>query len=126
MLSSWLYDQLLLVGTLALWYVHPFPPLACNHMIIPALYSTPPFVPRIRPYLSHTCDPLGPGPAAVWTAGDVVGSVLYLLFQLDTPNASFRGSADAQGAFFSADVRVAWVGPSVGRSSEHVIGAVFV
>ena len=36
-LSWWLYDQLLLVGTLVLWYVHHFPPLACNHMTIPGL-----------------------------------------------------------------------------------------
>ena len=48
-LSWWLYDQLLLVGTLALWYVHPFPPLACNHMTIPGLYSTPPLNHSIRP-----------------------------------------------------------------------------
>ena len=41
-LSRWLYVTLLLVGTLALRYVHHFPPLACNHMTIPGLYSTPP------------------------------------------------------------------------------------
>ena len=35
MLSWWLHDKLLLVGTLDLWYVHPSPPLARNHMTIP-------------------------------------------------------------------------------------------
>ena len=125
-LSWWLYDQLLLVGTLVLWYVHHFPPLASNHLTIPGLYSTPPLNHSIRPYLSPTYEPLRPDLVAIWVAGDMAGSILHLLFELDTPNASFCGSADAQGAFFSADVRVAWVGPSVGRSSEHVIGAVFV
>ena len=59
-LSWWLYDQLLLVGTLVLWYVHHFPPLASNHMTIPGLYSTPPLNPSIRPYLSPTYNPPGP------------------------------------------------------------------
>ena len=70
-LSWWLYDQLLLVGTLALWYVHPFPPLACNHMTIPGLYSTPPLNHSIRPYLSPTYEPLRPDIVAIWVAGDL-------------------------------------------------------
>ena len=95
-LSWWLYDQLLLVGTLVLWYVHHFPPLACNHMTIPGLYSAPPLNPSIRPYLSPTYEPLRPDLVAIWVAGDMAGSILYLLFELDTLNASVCGSADGQ------------------------------
>ena len=98
MLSWWLYDQLLLVGTLVLWYVHPFPPLACNHMTIPGLYSTPPLNPYIRPYLSPTYMPLRPDLIAIWVAGDMAGSILYLLFKPDTHSASISGSADGQDA----------------------------
>ena len=121
MLSRGLYEQLLLVGTLALWYVHPFPPLACNHMTIPGLYSTPPLNPSIRPYLSPTYEPLRPDLVAIWMAGDVAGSILYLLVEPDTLSASLCGSADGQSAIFSAEVRDAWVGPTVGRSSECVL-----
>ena len=120
-LSWWLYDQLLLVGTLALWYVHPFPPLACNHMTIPGLYSTPPLNHSIRPYLSPTYGPLRPDLVAIWVAGDMAGSILHLLFELDTLSTSFCGSADVQGAIISAEVRDAWVGPTVGRSSNRVL-----
>jgi len=95
-LSWWLYDQLLLVGTLVLWYVHHFPPLACNHMTIPGLYSAPPLNPSIRPYLSPTYEPLRPDLVAIWVAGDMAGSILYLIFELDTLNASVCGSADGQ------------------------------
>ena len=122
-LSSWLYDKLLLVGTLALWYVHPFPPLACNHMTIPGLYSTPPLIPTPRPYLSPTYDPLGPDPAAVWTAGGMGECILSLLFEPDTLSASVCGSADGQWSVFSAEVSDAWVGPVVGWVSECVLGA---
>ena len=120
-LSWWLYDQLLLVGTLALWYVHPFPPLACNHMTIPGLYSTPPLIPSLRPYLSPTYNPPGPDLVAMGTAGDVAGSIIYLLFEPDTLSASVCGSADAQWAVFSAEVSDACIGPVVGRSSERVL-----
>ena len=123
MLSWWLYDKLLLVGTLVLWYVHHFPPLACNHMTIPGLYSTPPLNPSIRPYLLPTYDPPGPDLVAMGTDGDVAGSIIYLLFEPDTLSASVCGSADTQDAIFSAEVRDAWFGPTVGRSSEHVLGA---
>ena len=74
-LSWWLYDQLLLVGTLVLWYVHHFPPLASNHLTIPGLYSTPPLNPSIRPYLSPTYEPLRPDLVAVWVAGP--GSICH-------------------------------------------------
>ena len=121
MLYRWPYDQLLLVDTLVLWYVHHFPPLACNHLTIPGLYSTPPLDPSIRPYLSPAYEPLRPDLVAVWVAGDMAGSILYLLFELDTLSASLCGSADGQGAIFSAEVRDAWVGPTVGRSSERVL-----
>ena len=67
-LSWWLYDQLLLVGTLVLWYVHHFPPLASNHMTIPGLYSTPPLNPSIRPYLSPTYNPPGPYLCLLYTS----------------------------------------------------------
>ena len=111
-LSWWLYDQLLLVGTLVLWYVHPFPPLACNHMTTPSLYSTPPLIPSLRPYLSPTYDPPGPDLVAMGTAGDVAGSINYLLFEPGTLSASVCGSADTQDAIFSAEVRDAWrLGP---------------
>ena len=126
MLSSWRYDQLLLVSTLALWYVHPSPPLACNHMTIIGLYSTPPLNPSIRPYLSPTYEPLRPDLVAIWVAGDMAGSMLYLLFELDTLSAPLCGSADGEGAIISAEVRDAWVGPAVGRSSERVLGAGYV
>jgi hypothetical protein len=120
-LSNWLNDQLLLVGTLAQWYVHHFPPLARNHLTIPGLYSTPPLNPSIRPYLSPTYEPLRPDLVAIWVAGDVAGSILYVLFELDTLSASLCCSADGQGAIFSVEVRDAWVGPVVGRSSERVL-----
>ena len=54
-------------------------------------------------------------------AGDVAGSILYLLVEPDTLSASVCGSADAQNAIFSVQVRDAWVGPPVGRSSECVV-----
>ena len=54
-------------------------------------------------------------------AGDVAGSILYLLFELDTLSASLCGSADDQSAVFSVEVRDAWVGPVAGRSSERVL-----
>ena len=56
----------------------------------------------------------------------MAGSILHLLFELDTLNTSFGGSADVQGAIFSAEVRDAWVGPTVGRSSERVVVSVTV
>ena len=89
-------------------------------MTIIGLYSTPPLNPSIRPYLSPTYEPLRPDLVAIWVAGDVVGSILYVLFELDTLSASLCGSADGQGAIFSVEVRDAWVGPVVGRSSERV------
>ena len=95
-LYRWPYDQLLLVGTLVLWYVHHFPPLACNHMTIPGLYSTPPLNPSIRPYLSPTYEPLRPDLFAIWVAGDVAGSIPRLLREPDTLNTSICGSAGAQ------------------------------
>ena len=51
----------------------------------------------------------------------MAGSILHLLFELDTLSASLFGSVDGQGAIFSAEVRDAWVGPAVGRSSECVL-----
>ena len=111
-LSWWLYDQLLLVGTLVLWYVHHFPPLASNHMTIPGLHSTPPLNPSIRPYLLPTYGPPGPDLVAMRMAGDESKSILYLLLELDTLSASFCGSADGQGAIFSVEMRDAWVGPT--------------
>ena len=125
-LSSWLYGKLLLVGALVLWYVHHFPPLACNHMTIPSPSSAPPLIPSLRPYLPPTYDPPGPDLVAMWTAGDVAGSIPHLLIQADTLSAPVCGSADAQDALFSVQVRDAWVGPAVGRSSERVLGAVHV
>ena len=98
------------------------PPLACNHMTIPGLYSTPPLNPSIRPYLSPTYEPLRPDLVAIWVAGDMAGSILYLLLELDTLSASLCGSADCQGAILRVEVREAWVGPAVGRSSECVLG----
>jgi hypothetical protein len=97
------------------------PPLACNQMTIPGLYSTPPLNPSTRPYLSPTYEPLRPDIVAIWMAGDMAGSILYLLLELDTPSASVCGSADVQGVIISAEVRDAWVGPTVGRSSECVV-----
>jgi hypothetical protein len=125
-LSSWRYDQLLLVSTLALWYVHPFPPLACNHMTTPSLYSTPPLIPSLRPYLSPTYDPPGPDLVAMGTAGDVAGSIIYLLFEPGTLSASVCGSVDTQDAIFSAEVRDAWFGLTVGRLSERVVVSIIV
>ena len=125
-LSWWLYDQLLLVGTLVLWYVHHFPPLASNHLTIPGLYSTPPLNPSIRPYLSPTYEPLRPDLVAIWMAGDMAGSIPHLLIEPDTLSSSVCGSADAQDAIFSVEVRDAWVGPTVGRSSERVVVSVIV
>ena len=122
-LSWWLNDKLLLVGTLDLWYVHHFPPLASNHLTIPGLYSTPPLNPSMRPYLPPTYDPPGTDLVAMGTAGDVAGSNIYLLFEPDTLSASVCGSADAQWAVFSAEVSDAWVEAVVGRSSERVLGA---
>ena len=58
-LSSWVYDTLLLVGTLALCYVNHFPSIECKHMTIPSLYPTPPLIPSLRPYLSPIYDPPG-------------------------------------------------------------------
>ena len=97
-LSWWLYDQLILVGTLVLWYVHHFPPLASNHMTIPGLYSTPPLNPSIRPYLSPTYNPPGPYLMPMRMAGDVAGPMLRLLGEPDTPNAPECGPSDAQDA----------------------------
>ena len=90
-------------------------------MTIPGLYSTPPLNPSTRPYLSPTYEPLRPDLVATWVAGDVVGSILWLLSELDTLGAATCGPADDQGAVFSADVCDAWVGPAVGRSSECVL-----
>ena len=90
-------------------------------MTIPGLYSTPPLNPSIRPYLSPTYEPLRPDLVAIWMAGDMAGSILYVLFELNTLSASGYGSADAQGAIFSVQVRDTWVGPVVGRSSECVV-----
>ena len=56
----------------------------------------------------------------------MAGSILHLLFELDTLSASLCGSADGQGAIFSAEVRDAWFGPTVGRSSERVVVSVIV
>ena len=92
-------------------------------MTIPGLYSTPPLIPSIRPYLSPIYDPPGPDHAAMWTAGDVAGSIIYLLAEPDTLDALLCGSADGQWAVFSAEVSDAWVGPAVGWSSERVLGA---
>ena len=122
-LSSWLHDKLLLVGTLVLWYMHHSPPLACSHMTIPSLSSAPPLIPSLRPYFPLTYDPPGPDLAAVWAAGDVAGSIIYLLFELDTLSASACCSLDAQGAVFSAKVLDTGVGPAVGWSLERVLGA---
>ena len=60
---------------------------------------------------------------AMGTAGDVAGAIIYLLLELDTLSASVCGSADAQWAVFSAEVRDASVGSAVGRASERVLGA---
>ena len=98
MLSSWLYDQLLLVGTLVLWYVHHFPPLACNHVSTPSFCSTPPLIPSLRPHLLHTYDPPGPYFVPMRMAGDVAGPMLRLLGETDTPNAPECGPSDAQDA----------------------------
>ena len=49
----------------------------------------------------------------------MAGSIIHLLFEPDTLSASVCGSADTQGAIFSVQVRDAWVGPVVGRSSER-------
>ena len=59
----------------------------------------------------------------MWTAGDVAGSIIYLLAEPDTLDALLCGSADGQWAVFSAEVSDAWVGPAVGWSSERVLGA---
>ena len=63
----------------------------------------------------------------MWTAGGVVGSIIYLLGEPDTLSASVSGSVDGQWAVFSAEVSrrlaKAWVAPAVGRSSERVLGA---
>ena len=56
----------------------------------------------------------------------MAGSILYLLFEPDTLSASVCGSADTQDAIFSAEVRDAWVGSTVGRSSERVVVSVIV
>ena len=96
--------------------------------------STPPAGPHGR--LSHTSAgslpttllshllhaPPGPDPAAVYAAGGMAGSILCLLFELRTLSASLCGPADGKGAVFSAEVRDAWVGPAVVRSSECVLG----
>jgi hypothetical protein len=63
---------------------------------------------------------------AMGTAGDEAGFVSYLLFEPDTLSASVCGSADAPGAVLSAEVSDAWVGHTVGRASEHVLGAVYM
>ena len=60
------------------------------------------------------------------TDGDVAGSISYLLFEPDTLSTSFCGSADTQDAILSAEVRDAWFGPAVGRSSERVVVSVIV
>ena len=121
-----LHGQLLLVSTLALWYVHPSLHLACNHTTIPGLYSAPPLIRSSRLYSLPTCDPPGPDIVAMGTAGDEAGFVSYLLFEPDTLSASVCGSADAPGAVFSAEVSDAWVGHTVGRASERVLGAVYM
>ena len=51
----------------------------------------------------------------------MAGSISHLLVEPDTLSASLCGSADAQNAIFSVEVRDAWVGPGVGRSSERVL-----
>ena len=102
------------------------PPLACNHMTIPGLYSTPPLIPSLWPYLSPTYDPPGPDLVAMGTDGDVAGCIIYLLCEPDTLRASVFGSADTQDAIFSAEVRDAWFGPTVGRSCERVVVSVIV
>ena len=63
---------------------------------------------------------------AMWTAGDVAGSIPHLLVEPDTLGASVCGSAGAQDAIFSVEVCDAWVGPTVGRSSERVVVSVIV
>ena len=125
-LSWWFYDQLLLVGTLVLWYVHHFPPLASNHLTIPGLYSTPPLNPSMRPYLPPTYNPPGPDLVAMGTDGDVAGCIIYLLCEPDTLSASVCCSADTQDSIFSAEVRDAWFESTVGRSSERVVVSVTV
>ena len=62
----------------------------------------------------------------MWKAGGVAGSITYLLSEPDTLSASVCGSADAPGAVFSAEVSDAWVGHTVGRASERVLGAVYM
>jgi hypothetical protein len=102
------------------------PPLASNHLTILGLYSTPPLNPSMRPYLLPTYDPPGPDLVAMGTDGDVAGSIIYLLFEPDMLSASVCGSADTQDTIFSAEVRDAWFGPTVGRSSERVVVSVIV
>ena len=121
-----LYGKVILVTVLVLRYAHHFPHPARHHLTIPGLYSTPPLNPSIRPYLPPTYDPPGPDLVAMWTAGDVAGSIPHLLIQADTLSAPVCGSADAQDALFSVQVRGAWVGPTVGRSSERVVVSVIV
>ena len=121
-----LCGKVLFVTVLVLRYAHHFPHPARHHLTIPGLYSTPPLNPSIRPYLPPTYDPLRPDPAAIWTAGDVAGSIPHLLVEPDTLSASVCSSADIQDAIFSAEVRDAWVGPAVGRSSERVVVSVIV
>ena len=59
-------------------------------------------------------------------AGDETGSIPHLLIEPDTLSASVCGSADTQDAIFSAEVRGAWFGSTVGRSSERVVVSVIV
>ena len=91
-------------------------------MALTARSPAHPLIPYLRPYFPPTSDSPGPDIAAVWAAGDMAGSILYLLLELDTLSASLCGSADCQGAILRVEVREAWVGPAVGRSSECVLG----
>ena len=53
----------------------------------------------------------------------MAGSIIYLLVEPDTLSASVRGSADAPGALFSAEVLDTGVGPALGWSPEREVGA---
>ena len=59
----------------------------------------------------------------MWTAGDVAGSIYRLLVEPDTMGSSTCGSADVQGALFSAKMLDIGVGTALGWSSEREVGA---